>query len=107
MGCGDPAAMDNIKIESVETGDFRMDFFRFGRGKRTLVILPGLSVQSVMGAAEAVAEGEMGSELVVMSSGTSSRVKLCAYSAREVASQIRDSAAIIRRCKPEIGRAHV
>ena len=33
-----------------------MDFFRFGRGEKTLVILPGLSVQSVMGAADAIAE---------------------------------------------------
>ena len=33
-----------------------MDYFRFGRGEKTLVILPGLSVQSVMGSAEAVAE---------------------------------------------------
>lgn len=33
-----------------------MEYFRFGKGKRTLVILPGLSIQSVMGAANAVAE---------------------------------------------------
>ena len=33
-----------------------MDFFRFGHGKETLVILPGLSVQSVMVFADAVAE---------------------------------------------------
>ena len=45
-----------IKIETVKTEDFSMDFFRFGEGERTLVILPGLSVQSVMGAADAVAE---------------------------------------------------
>ena len=32
-----------------------MDFFRFGNGDKTLVILPGLSVQSVMGAADAIA----------------------------------------------------
>jgi len=32
------------------------DCFRFGRGKRTLVILPGVAVQSVIGAADAVAE---------------------------------------------------
>lgn len=32
-----------------------MEYFRFGKGERTLVILPGLSVQSVMGAADAVA----------------------------------------------------
>ena len=33
-----------------------MRYFRFGRGERTLVILPGLSVQSVMSAAPAVAD---------------------------------------------------
>ena len=46
---------EKIKIETVETDDFSMDYFRFGHGKETLVILPGLSVQSVMGSADAVA----------------------------------------------------
>ena len=46
----------SIRIETVRTEDFSMDFFRFGSGDKTLVILPGLSVQSVMGQAEAVAE---------------------------------------------------
>ncbi len=46
----------SIPIETVRTGTFTMDYFRFGRGSRTLVILPGLSVQSVMPAADAVAE---------------------------------------------------
>lgn len=45
----------SLKIESVQTDTFTMDYFRFGKGKRTLVILPGLSVQSVMGCADAVA----------------------------------------------------
>ena len=31
-----------------------MDFFKFGRGRKTLVILPGLSVQSVMLSADAI-----------------------------------------------------
>ena len=44
-----------IAIETVETGGFEMDFFRFGTGARPLVILPGLSVQSVCGFADAVA----------------------------------------------------
>jgi len=44
-----------MMIESVHTGAFSMDFFRFGSGEKTLVILPGLSVQSVMGAADAIA----------------------------------------------------
>ena len=34
-----------------------MDYFSFGRGKKTFVILPGLSIQSVMGAAGAVEAG--------------------------------------------------
>ena len=44
-----------ILIETVKTDRFSMDFFRFGKGEKTLVILPGLSIQSVMGAADAVA----------------------------------------------------
>ncbi len=32
-----------------------MEFFRFGHGEKTLIILPGLSVRSVMGAADTVA----------------------------------------------------
>ena len=47
---------ETIKIETVVSDNFTMDYFRFGHGKDVLVILPGLSVQSVMGAAEAVAE---------------------------------------------------
>lgn len=45
----------SIQIETVRTDAFSMRYFRFGRGEKTLVILPGLSIQSVMGAADAVA----------------------------------------------------
>jgi hypothetical protein len=48
--------MTTVQIETVRTESFSMDFFRFGHGKETLVILPGLSVQSVMVFADAVAE---------------------------------------------------
>lgn len=48
-----PAA---VLVDTVNTDGFTMDYLRFGRGERTLVILPGLAVQSVMGSAEAVAE---------------------------------------------------
>ena len=44
-----------IRIETVVTGGFQMDYFRFGTGERRLVILPGLSIQSVCGFADAVA----------------------------------------------------
>lgn len=44
-----------MKIETVQTASFSMDYVRFGRGKTPLVILPGLSVQSVMGSADAIA----------------------------------------------------
>ena len=46
----------SIVIETVKTERFFMNFFRFGTGEKTLVILPGLSVQSVMGASNAIAE---------------------------------------------------
>ena len=64
-GCGMPRSNDtaeapetagSIPIETVEADGFTMDYFRVGNGKETLVILPGLSVQSVMGSADAVAE---------------------------------------------------
>ena len=45
----------SIQIEKVETDRFTMEFFRFGTGEETFVILPGLSVKSVMGSADAVA----------------------------------------------------
>ena len=44
------------RIETIKTDNFTMDFFRFGNGKKPLVILPGLSIQSVMGAAQAVSD---------------------------------------------------
>ena len=39
---------------SVTTESFTMDYFKFGTGPRTLVLIPGLSIQSVMGAANTV-----------------------------------------------------
>ena len=45
----------NIRIETVATDDFTMDYFRFGHGDQALVILPGLSVESVMKFADTVA----------------------------------------------------
>ena len=44
-----------IRIETVAADDFTMDYFRFGHGDQTLVILPGLSVESVMKFADTVA----------------------------------------------------
>ena len=44
-----------MQIETVKTDTFTMDYFKFGQGGRTLVIIPGLSVQSVMISSNAVA----------------------------------------------------
>ncbi|MBR3202781.1 MAG: alpha/beta hydrolase [Solobacterium sp.] len=41
-------------VETVKTDSFSMKYLKFGNGDRPLVILPGLSVQSVMGSAEAI-----------------------------------------------------
>ena len=51
---GESEMPGNAKIAAVETDDFKMDYLQFGNGDETLVILPGLSVQSVMGSADAV-----------------------------------------------------
>ena len=45
-----------MRIDTIKTESFSMDYCRFGRGRETLVIVPGLSVQSVLGFAEAIAE---------------------------------------------------
>lgn len=45
-----------VRKAAVSCGDFSMDYFTFGRGAQTLVILPGLSVQSVVLSADAVAQ---------------------------------------------------
>ena len=50
-----PEHADGVSVGTVRTEEFSMDYIRFGRGSKTLVILPGLSVQSVTGSAEAVA----------------------------------------------------
>ena len=44
-----------MKIKTVRTDAFSMDYFRFGSGEEIFVILPGLSVQSVMLSADAIA----------------------------------------------------
>ncbi|MBR3290273.1 MAG: alpha/beta hydrolase [Clostridia bacterium] len=46
----------SIHIEQVKTGAFTMRFFRFGHGTKPFVMLPGLSVQSVMNAADLIAD---------------------------------------------------
>ena len=54
---GTPATQEetaNVQIGTVPTDDFSMQYLRFGKGTQTFVILPGLSVQSVMGSAAAV-----------------------------------------------------
>ncbi len=46
----------NYQLESLKTEAFEMEYLRFGEGKKTLVILPGLSVQSVLLSAAAIAK---------------------------------------------------
>ena len=43
-------------IEIVKTDTFEMRYFRFGTGDKTFVILPGLSIQSVMNSADDIAK---------------------------------------------------
>ncbi len=43
-------------VKTVVCGDMEMDYIVFGSGEKSFVILPGLSVHSVMGSAEAIAQ---------------------------------------------------
>lgn len=45
-----------IKIETVKTRGVKMDYFRFGNGGRTFVMLPGISIVSVMMSADLIAK---------------------------------------------------
>ena len=47
---------DSIKIQTLKTESFSMDYFKFGHGRETFVILPGVSLLSVMNFADAVAD---------------------------------------------------
>ena len=42
------------EISKVTTDSFTMNYFKFGTGDKPLVLIPGLSIQSVMGAANTV-----------------------------------------------------
>jgi Predicted hydrolases or acyltransferases (alpha/beta hydrolase superfamily) len=44
------------EVKTVSTGGVSLEYVVFGSGADTLVILPGLSVQSVMGSAEVIAD---------------------------------------------------
>ena len=46
----------SIKIETLKTYSFEMDHFKFGFGSRNMVIIPGLSIKSVMESADFIAE---------------------------------------------------
>lgn len=44
----------SICLQTADTGSFTMNYVRFGSGKRNLIIIPGLSVQSILLSANAV-----------------------------------------------------
>lgn len=47
----------HLKTDAVHLPDFTMDYFTFGTGPKPLVIIPGMSVRSILLSAEAVANG--------------------------------------------------
>ena len=54
IGCA--SAETTIPVQTIQAGDTTMDYVTFGTGKKTFVILPGLSVHSVMNLGAAIAE---------------------------------------------------
>ena len=49
-------ASSAASVKTVSVGDMEMDYAVFGSGEKVFVILPGMSVHSVMGSADAIAE---------------------------------------------------
>lgn len=46
----------SVEVQTVSTGETDMDYITFGNGDKKFVIIPGLSVHSVMGLADSIAE---------------------------------------------------
>lgn len=46
----------SVSVKTVNTENIEMDYVTFGNGKKNFVIIPGLSIHSVMGSADAIAE---------------------------------------------------
>ena len=44
-----------VKIETVNTAEFKMKYFKFGSGEQTVVVIPGLSLKSVTESANGIA----------------------------------------------------
>lgn len=49
--------MEHSEIKTVKTGTFEIDYFTFGTGERTFIIIPGVSMMSVMLSAQGIADG--------------------------------------------------
>ena len=49
-------ASSTASVKTVYVGDMEMDYAVFGSGEKSFVILPGMSIHSVMGSADAIAE---------------------------------------------------
>ncbi len=47
---------ERIPVQAVQVNGFTMEYCRFGSGEKNLVVLPGLSIQSVLASASAVAQ---------------------------------------------------
>ena len=86
--------MARMQTETVNAGSFSIDYFKFGQGDGVFVILPGLSVQSVMGFADSVAAAyrEFSDAYTVYVFDRRSQLP-ATYPVREMA---RDTAAAIR-----------
>ena len=43
-------------VDTVKTHDFTMDYCTFGKGRKALVMIPGLSIVNVLISADAIAD---------------------------------------------------
>lgn len=66
-----------MKIHTIDIGNNEIDYFSFGCGKKTLVIVPGLSLHSIMESADAIEQSysELSKEFTIYIFNAAQKVK--------------------------------
>lgn len=102
LACGHRPLLMNMRLDQASLSDALRSVDAkaviAGDGETYAFSVPAIRVSETDGTAEAETDRSFGSEILVMSSGTSEHVKVCAYSAEEFLHIISDSVDIISSC---------
>lgn len=100
IACGFRPLLLNLRLDDSTLNQALADckaFAVISDGKQFSV--PTIKANELANGADGFKPDKFGTEILLMSSGTSSHVKVCAYSAEELYYQVLDSYEIIKECK--------